>query len=78
MRLRRWAASVAEAVDVASAAVVVAVDAAAAATAVEDALVPTRLPSATRGGKCISASPFRRSIDGPDPSSSHIYAPELL
>lgn len=51
MRLRRWVASAVEAVDVVSA-VVVAVVAAVAATEVADALAPTRLPSATRGGNC--------------------------
>ena len=54
MRLRRWAASVAEeAEDVAS--VDVDVAAAEAVTVVEDALVPTRLLLVTRGGKCDAA-----------------------
>lgn len=60
MRLRRWVASVAEAVDVASVAVAGAV-AAVAATAVEDAREPTRLPWAIRGGKRATLL-FGRSI----------------
>lgn len=60
VRLRRWVASVVEAEAVVSVDVVVA--AVVVATVVEDALAPTLLPSATRDGKCRSATAVRCAL----------------